>query len=120
MLRSSLNVSRDQIERLLAMDYKTFYEKGTRRKNYTLAFAIVYYLWKGAPSVKKFSYHSVLPKYYTALTEGKTPKEATSLAWSGVDMDTFSSDLSKFWNKKRSIKHSIKFKLKSQKNKTTQ
>ena len=74
-------------------------------ERYAAAWAVVYFLEKGAPSFKEFSdYAGVLPAYLAAMKEGKSAQEATRIAWEDVSQRNFVDDFLKFWNKRNAAR----------------
>ena len=90
------------IEELLHMSYSEFYNpqdnaEEKRRENYALAWAIVYYLRKGAP-LEKPARNADIPKRYTeALWTTKDPEKATAAAFEGTTLPDFRRDFLSFW-----------------------
>lgn len=88
---------------VLPLSHEEFYEGTLKEVNdkYAAAWAVVYFLEKGAPSFKEFSdYAGVLPAYLAAMRDGKSANEATRIAWDGVAHRDFVGDFVKFWNKR--------------------
>ena len=68
---------------------------------YTAAWALVYFLEKGAPTFKEFAaWRGVLPANLKAMAEGKDWKEATGQAWESAAGRDFAADFLKFWGKR--------------------
>lgn len=90
------------IEKMLHMSYENFYAKDdkTRENNYTLAWAIIYYLRKAAGLEQPPRYAAILDKYPDALWESKHCDKATDMAFEGINLDTFRQDFVKFWKSK--------------------
>ena len=85
------------------LDHEAFYAGTLREVNdrYAAAWAAVYFLEKGAPAFAEFAaYRGVLPAYLKAIADGKSPDEATTIAWEPVANRDFAADFSKFWNKR--------------------
>ena len=88
---------------ILRLDHVAFMSGDLREVNdrYAAAWAVVYFLEKGAPSLKEFAdYRAVLPTYLKATAEGKDPLEATDLAWECVKGRDFVADFLRFWGKR--------------------
>lgn len=96
------------IESLVNMDRAAFYGSN-RDVNYLLAYALVYYLWKGAPVAGKVEYSQIPVRYYDTLIAAKDPVKANAAAWAGVDMKQFAKDLSRFWNSSNLIRESNRY-----------
>ena len=85
------------------LDHDAFYAGTLREVNdrYAAAWAAVYFLEKGAPAFPEFAaYRGVLPAYLKAIADGKSPDEATTIAWEPVAKRDFAADFTKFWNKR--------------------
>ena len=92
---------------ILYLSHEEFYEGTLQEVNdrYAAAWAVVYFLEKGAPSFKEFSdYTGVLPAYLAAMKDGKSAQEATRIAWEGVSQRNFVDDFVKFWNKRNAAR----------------
>ena len=91
------------VKTILPLDHEAFYSGTLREVNerYTAAWAVVYFLEKGAPTFKEFAdYRGVLPAYLKAMADGKSAQEATEIAWEGVKDRDFAADFLKFWGKR--------------------
>ncbi len=102
------------LERLLTLDYDTFYElhggdAAQRNRNYALAWGLIYYLRKGAPIEEDNRYEAILPAYEAALERLRDPQAATTAAFAGVDMAAFSRSFTQFWDsagrRHRALRH---------------
>lgn len=92
---------------ILNLSHEEFYEGTLQEVNdrYAAAWAVVYFLEKGAPSFKEFSdYTGVLSAYLAAVKDGKSALEATRIAWEGVAQRNFVDDFVKFWNKRNAAR----------------
>lgn len=92
---------------ILYLSHEEFYEGTLQEVNdrYAAAWAVVYFLEKGAPSFKEFSdYAGVLPAYLAATKDGKSGQDATRIAWEGVSQRNFVDDFVKFWNKRNAAR----------------
>ena len=95
------------VKEILFLSHEEFYEGTLQEVNdrYAAAWAVVYFLEKGAPSFKEFSgYSGVLPAYLAAVKDGKSAQEATRIAWEGVAQRNFVGDFVKFWNKRNAAR----------------
>ena len=104
-LKNMIKKQKPDITTLLKMDYEQFYSgNGSKEKvseNYALAWGIVYFLQKGAYTVKRKTgrnYTKILKNYYKQLVETKSSEEATKLAWEKINMKTFTEDFVKYYN----------------------
>jgi hypothetical protein len=92
------------ISKLLKMSYDDFYS-GDTKGHYALAWGLMYFLWKGAPVLKRPNdYHGIPRKYYRAMLETGDGSKATEIAWEGVDMDRFAKDFREFWESDSLVK----------------
>ena len=92
------------IPEVIRMDHNTFYAKSRDRLllNYSTAWALIWFLQKGAPSNRRYAaYTTILPAYRKALLETKDPSKATEAAFEGIDMKTLQSDFTDFWKRGR-------------------
>jgi len=87
------------IPALLAMDHATFYarDEAQRRANYALAWALVYYLRKGAAAERPARYHTICDRFIQALTDGADGPAATRQAFEPVNMARFIEQFTDFW-----------------------
>jgi hypothetical protein len=90
------------LQYLVNMTYEEFYDEVDHNsriveENYTLAWALVYYLSKGIAIEPQSPYAGVLGKYADALWTTKNPKAATKAAFEGIDMAALDKDFVKFW-----------------------
>lgn len=91
--------NRINIPALIRMGREEFYSEKGRSDNYTLAWGLMYFLYKGTPVLKnKNSYSEIPMKYYDALLATGNPVKATQTAWEGIDMNKFKEDFLSFWN----------------------
>jgi hypothetical protein len=90
------------LQALLKMSPADFYNGGGsdrgRSQNYALAWSLVYFLRKGAPSDPEPKFAAILPKYEAALREGKSGQEANDLAFEGIYPEALESAWREFWN----------------------
>ncbi|MFO7870522.1 MAG: DUF1570 domain-containing protein [Kiritimatiellia bacterium] len=94
--RETLNVAD-----VLGMSYEQFYapdDAEARQRNYTVAWALVYYLRKGAPLERTNRYEKIPGAYLKALWETKDPHKATKQAFKDVRMKEFTQSFKDFWN----------------------
>ena len=87
-------------ERILNMDYATFYDADTtrRRENYALAWGLVYYLRKGGPPEHCRAFRKIPEQYVEALVTSRDPAQATLKALEGIDRDALIKDITAFWS----------------------
>ena len=99
------------IEPLLRMTYEQFYGKDdeVRQRNYALAWALVYYLRRGAPAEKGAPYAGIPAAYADALWKTRDADAATKAAFEGVNLTVLQQDFLRFWkspNRRGAAKHS--------------
>ena len=90
------------VKEILFLSHEEFYEGTLQEVNdrYAAAWAVVYFLEKGAPSFEEFAaYRNVLPTYLKETAAGKSWEEATKIAWEGLEAG-FPAAFMKFWNKR--------------------
>jgi len=89
------------VKDLISYDHDRFIEKSIVEGNYLEAHALMYYLYKGAPSIKgKEAYSQIPSKYYKAIIAKNDWQAATAAAWAGIDMNEFEKDFREFWDSK--------------------
>lgn len=98
-LLDNLDTAARQLPKLLHMERSDFYggSDPQRLLNYTTAWALVYFLRKGAPSEKLTAYASILDTYMKMLGLSKNYEAATTGAFEGIDMAKFQKDFVNFW-----------------------
>jgi len=103
-LLRNLDAASKHIPTLLAMDHSTFYQSssGMRDLNYTTAWSLIYYLYKGAPLERKNPYGKILDTYLVKLKSTKNSSLATTEAFRGIDIKEFQDDFKNFWKRQRS------------------
>lgn len=102
-------VSGARLENFIGLDYRDFYS-GNLEQNYSLAWALMFFLQKGAPILKDRNRYSEIPsKYYAALIETKDGHRATKIAWTGVDMEKFAREFAEFWKSDTLIRRAEAF-----------
>ncbi|MCP4180022.1 MAG: DUF1570 domain-containing protein [bacterium] len=88
------------IKNLLDMNYEQFYSGSSAQDNYTIAWAVIYFLQKGIPySKSKYAsnYSKILPVYYKELVRTGSHDKATVKAWKNIDMNYFTKDFVEFY-----------------------
>jgi hypothetical protein len=103
-LLRTLDAVADNIPAILKADHRAFYAGGNenlRQLNYTTAWALVYFLRKGAPAQRLTAYANVLPTYLKTLAETQDPQAATAAAFAGIDMKTLREDFGDCWKRGR-------------------
>ena len=89
------------IKKILAMTREDFYA-GEANRNYCTAWALVYFLEKGAYTSSVFEpYRQIVPKYLELTASGMDGLEATAEAWKLVEGRDVEADFLKFWKEKR-------------------
>lgn len=102
-LMANLEAAAKHIPALLTMDYDLFYAKEDemRSLNYTSAWALIYYLRKGAPLERTNPYAQILDKYLAVLKTSKSSATATTEAFYNIDMKKLQEDFTNFWMRQR-------------------
>ena len=103
-LLRNLDLAAGRIPKLLHLGYSAFYS-GTdeqRSLNYTTAWALVYFLRKGAPAEKMTAYSEILNTYLKTLAATQDAEAATTAAFENVNMNRLQADFTEFWKKGRS------------------
>ncbi len=82
---------------LLAMNYPQFYDPDRKKRedNYTLAWALIYYLRRGAAQERPARYHKICDAFLAELA--KDPAGATEEAFRFVNMERFEKQFRLFW-----------------------
>ena len=103
-LLRNLDAAANHIPQVLTMDYNNFYHQSSKMRdlNYTTAWALIYYLYKGAPLERKNPYSGILNRYLTELKSSKKPNTATTKAFEGILIKNLQDDFVNFWKRKRS------------------
>jgi hypothetical protein len=94
----------DPIQPLLRMSYSNFSidkNQKTTHRNYAMAWALVYYLRKGAPLEQPANNAGILDRYTDNLWDTKDPLKATERAFSHVNQYNFRKDFTAFWKSKK-------------------
>lgn len=97
------------IKKLLDMDYKEYYQNPAR--NYTMGWALMYFLLKGAPLTSKKDkneYNKIPVKYYEAILKYGDSAKANEEAWKDVDMVKFTEAFRDFWSDNSQVKRSTR------------
>ena len=83
------------------MDRAAFYA-GDVNAHYCTAWAIVYFLEKGAYAAEEFApYRTIVPKYLELTAKGVDAQAASAQAWAAVEGRDVAADFLKFWKEKR-------------------
>ena len=91
----------NHIRAVVGMDRSRFYS-GDLNLNYCTAWALTYFLEKGAWADECFApYRAVLPKYLELMKGGADAAEATREAWASVAGRDVAADFLKFWRERR-------------------
>jgi hypothetical protein len=103
LIRKDLSASGADTRALLRLTLPEFYAKdqAARMANYTLAWALIYYLRKTPVPEKPAAYQKILDTYCDVLWETKDPDQATAAAFKGIDLDGFQMEFTRFWNSDR-------------------
>jgi hypothetical protein len=75
---------------------------GEVNDHYVTAWAIVYFLERGAYTSDEFKdYRGICASYLKAMGDGLSADEATARAWAAVESRDVAADFLKFWGDKR-------------------
>ena len=92
---------------ILQLSHEEFYDGDLKTVNdrYRAAWAVTYFLEKGAPVLDEFAaYRKVLPTYLSLLREGRLPTEASMEAWATIGKRDVVADFLRFWGKRVAAK----------------
>jgi hypothetical protein len=106
VLLESMRRSPPDLGALLNLTHAQFYAGSDedREQRYALAWALVYYLRKGAGLERSPYAHQICQRYLEALWQSKDAGRATQAAFDGIDLKRLTVDFTRFWlsNNKRS------------------
>lgn len=87
------------IEAIMDLSYDEFYgtSSAARWRNYTLSWALVYYLLKGVALESHSPYDLLLDRYLGILMETGSESKATAEILIQYDVQTLEHDMTKFW-----------------------
>ncbi len=102
-LLSNLDAATQHIPAVLAMSYRDFYSptENLRSLNYTTAWALIYYLHKGAPLERSNPYKNILKTYLEELKTSRDANAATTKAFEDINMEEMREEFKTFWMRKR-------------------
>lgn len=90
-----------QMKAVLEMPRERFYS-GEVNDHYVTAWAIIYFLERGAYTADEFrDYRGICAAYLKAMDEGLSADEATRRAWAAVENRDVAADFLKFWSSRR-------------------
>ncbi|MFO7938011.1 MAG: hypothetical protein R6V06_10470 [Kiritimatiellia bacterium] len=105
LLLDNIETATALIPLMFEMDYREFYEGGGSAKgrsfNYALAWALAYYLQKGAPQERNTPFKSLISDYAASLAATAEYKKANELVFADFEMQVFQSNFMEFWLKRR-------------------
>lgn len=98
-LLTMISQNKASIPELIQMDYKDFYAEDDEKRsaNYCLAWALVYYLRKGACFDKPAAHVKLLDRYIDTLWRTKDERKATEEAFGRTNQYNFQDDFIAFW-----------------------
>lgn len=104
-LMANLPAAAALLPALLQADDKAFYQGSDeqRQMNYATAWALVYFLQKGAPATGLDRYKTVLPLYLDAIKAGESPAKATESAFRDIPTARLQKDFVEFWKRDRPV-----------------
>ena len=94
----------DDLARFLSLDHEQFYEEREREQNYALAYALMYYLLRGASANGEKAYAAIPGRYFEALRKTKDLSRAQAIAFEGIDTRKLASRLKNFWHDKKQLR----------------
>lgn len=98
---------------LVLMSHDEF-SSGDLNLHYVAAWALTYFLEKGAYADEEFApYREVCPTYLAAMRSGASPEEATRSAWTVLAERNLAEDFMKFWTRFRKAALKVRPKPKS-------
>lgn len=103
MLVDNIELVVSQLPRLLDADYPSFYggNQAERNLKYAMAWGLAYYLQKGAPQERNSPFTRILPDFALSLAQTHAYSDATTQAFSAIDMPAFQDNFREFWLKRR-------------------
>lgn len=91
------------IREILKMNHEQFYS-GDTDLHYCTAWALTYFLEKGAYASDEFApYRKIIPTYLALTADGVEAEAATERAWASVADRDVAADFLKFWREKRKL-----------------
>ena len=102
-LMTNLDAAAALLPNILKMDYAEFYDQNAEQRalNYTTAWALIYFLHKGAPLETSNPYKYIITTYLRELKNMQDPDAATLKAFSTVKIDNLQRDFQEFYKSKR-------------------
>ncbi len=103
LLLENLDLAVAHIPQLLDLTYAEFYggTSSGRSLNYALAWALAYYLQKGAPQERNTPFKELLKDSAATLAASRNYRVATALTFADVDLNVFQANFKDFWMKRR-------------------
>jgi len=103
LLLENLDLAVAHIPLLLDLTYAEFYggTSASRALNYALAWALAYYLQKGAPQERNTPFKELLTDSAATLAASRNYRVATALTFADVDLHVFQANFKDFWLKRR-------------------
>ena len=105
LTRAALSAGND-LRPFLALDHAGFYAEKERERNYALAYALMYYLLRGAPANGEKAYAAIPGRYIAELRRTRSLKLAQQAAFTGVDTRELAAKLKRFWCDKQQLRRS--------------
>ena len=96
------------IREILKMNHEQFYS-GDTDLHYCTAWALTYFLEKGAYACDEFApYRKIIPDYLALTADGVDADTATERAWASVADRDVAADFLKFWREKRKLAANVR------------
>ena len=103
-LAAAANAADDDLERFLLLDHAGFYAEKDREQNYALAYALMYYLLRGAPANGDGAFAALPGRYLAALRQTRDLRRAHSIALAGIDTRALAARLKGFWRDRNQLR----------------
>ena len=102
-LLDNLETAANLLPKIINADRSAFYGGSNQQRslNYTTAWALIYFLRKGAPAEGLSAYEGILDTYLKTLAATKDCQAATSTAFEKVNMSRLKEHFTDFWKKGR-------------------
>ena len=103
-LAAAANAAENDLERFLLLDHAGFYADHEREQNYALAYALMYYLLRGAPANGDTTFAALPGRYLEALRKTRDLRRAHAVALAGIDTRALAARLKGFWRDKNQLR----------------
>ena len=100
------SAAENDLRRFLSLDHAGFYAEKEREQNYALAYALMYYLLRGAPANGEKAYAAIPRRYLAELRRTRSLERAQKAAFEGIDTRELAAKLKRFWNDRQQLRRS--------------